>query len=150
MVLQPAAFLSCSTIPGYSCYRNFCASDSAKHFKPPTCGPELAELRLGGSTVAERIGLAERWCDSNASCSGFALDPDSPVTLAYRSANFTAAAVANSLVEGAAAASADPAGSDAAQARPSSAAHAQSGLGSMQERPRMPAERLVHAVYRPL
>ena len=85
----------CLTVSGYHCYANFCASDSPVHKSGPTCGPELAELRLGGSTDIERIHLAQQWCNLNSSCSGFALDFGNPVTLTYSSKNFTTAAVFN-------------------------------------------------------
>ena len=44
-------------------------------------GPAAAELRLGGSTPAEKVLLAKRWCDANATCTGFAIDPGFAVTL---------------------------------------------------------------------
>jgi hypothetical protein len=82
--------------PGYSCYRGFCASDAAIHGAGKRCGPELQELRLGGSSLQQRADLALAWCHAHPACVGFALDPGSPITLAYRTANFTQAAVPNS------------------------------------------------------
>lgn len=49
----------------YRCYPGFCASNVPVHLPRPTCGPELAELRLGGSSLAERVQLAALWCDAN-------------------------------------------------------------------------------------
>jgi hypothetical protein len=82
-------------VPGYSCYRGFCAADGA-HGAGKRCGPELQELKLGGSSLQQRADLALAWCHAHPACAGFALDPDSLVTLAYKTANFTRAAVHNS------------------------------------------------------
>lgn len=97
-LVRPASgSVPCANIraPGYSCYQGFCASDAAAHGTGKRCGPELQELRLGGSSLQQRADLALAWCHAHPVCVGFALDPGSPVTLAYKTPNFTWAAVHN-------------------------------------------------------
>ena len=62
--------------------------------KMTLAGPAAAELRLGGSTPAEKVLLAKRWCDANATCTGFAIDPGFAVTLS-RMLNTTGGLVYN-------------------------------------------------------
>jgi hypothetical protein len=70
--------------------------DAGEHAPGKTCGPELQELKLGGTGLQERASLALAWCTSHPPCVGFALDPTSPVTLTYKTKNFTVAAQPNS------------------------------------------------------
>ena len=82
---------------GYSCAAGFCGcAGPLPHHPAPQCGPASAVLRLGGDTPAEKVQLAKRWCDANAShCSGFAIDPLFAVTLAFSGDNLTATAQPN-------------------------------------------------------
>ena len=123
--LYPMAGASgCGNAPaarGYTCYQGYCGADGPlPHHPVPQCGPQLAELHLGGSSVAERVELARAWCDNNrilslarsgsisssirggdgdtnvSGCHGFAIDANFGVTLAFSSTNFTAASQPNS------------------------------------------------------
>lgn len=87
---------TCGRLPavaGFSCYPGFCASD--RHAAPPPqCGPTLAGLQLNGS-LPSRLGQAKAWCDTNASCAGFAIDPGLASCEFFSDANFTRAAQPN-------------------------------------------------------
>jgi hypothetical protein len=80
---------------GYSCAAGYCGSEGARHPPPPACGPVAAELKLGGASPAEKVQRAKQWCDGNATCSGFAIDPGFATTLAFTAKNFTATAQPN-------------------------------------------------------
>lgn len=92
-----ATALSCGeSLPpaaGYYCAAGFCGGDGP-HPAPPKCGP-AAELKLGGTTPAERVQYAKRWCDTNSTCTGFAIDPSFAITLAFSQRNLTTTAQPN-------------------------------------------------------
>ena len=93
-----AASAACSlpAAAGYFCASGYCGCDGPQpHHAAPQCGPSFAELKLGGGTAAERVQLAKRWCDANATCSGFAIDPGFAVTLAFTGRNLTTTAQPN-------------------------------------------------------
>jgi hypothetical protein len=94
--VPPLTGLACASVQvaNFSCYPGLCASDGT-HTAGGHSGPEPQELKLGGKTLQQRAALALGWCEAHPPCSGFSLDPDNPFTLAYKSLNFTTAAVKN-------------------------------------------------------
>lgn len=80
-------------IDGYFCAAGFCGCEGPRR-APPTC-VAAAELKLGGTTPAERVQYAKRWCDVNSTCTGFAIDPSFAITLAFTQKNLTTTAQPN-------------------------------------------------------
>jgi hypothetical protein len=78
---------------GYFCAAGFCGCEGP-HRAPPTC-VAAAELKLGGTTPAERVQYAKKWCDANVTCTGFAIDPSFAITLAFTEKNLTTTAQPN-------------------------------------------------------
>ena len=80
--------------PGYFCATGFCAGDGLPRPAAPACGP-ATELRLGGGTAAERVQAGRQYCEAHAGCTGFAIDPAFPITLAFNASNVMEAAQPN-------------------------------------------------------
>ena len=102
--VAPDSELSCGRTTGmppaagYTCAAGFCGCEGppASHHPAPACGPVYAELKLGGVSPAEKVEHAKQWCDGNATCTGFAVDPGFATTLAFSATNLTATAQPNS------------------------------------------------------
>jgi hypothetical protein len=79
---------SLATAEGYTCSPGYCANEAHPKAPAPVC-QGFVELKLGGKT-AEKVANTKAWCDRNgSSCSGFAVDPSFPITLAFTGGNFT-------------------------------------------------------------